>query len=86
MWAIESIKSSRGCDSPASRVSSRDALNVGGKDLERDTAIELAVVRAIDFAHSTSAEGGNDRVRPDAHTWAEQHRRRRRIAPRRDIL
>ena len=41
------------------------------KHLDRDVAIQLRIARAIDLAHSPSAEGGEDFVRTDA-TAGEQ--------------
>jgi hypothetical protein len=37
-----------------------------GQNLDRDSAIQLRVLRAIDFTHAAGAERGQDLVRAEA--------------------
>jgi hypothetical protein len=46
---------------------------VGGKELLRDIALQLGVVRAIHLAHSASSERQDDLVRADVLTGTEVH-------------
>ena len=39
-----------------------------GQDLQRDVAIQLRITRAIDFAHSSRANGGVDYVRAESRS------------------
>ena len=52
-------------------LKSRKALRVSGKrfrqKLERDVAVKLRIARAIDLAHPTLADLGEDFVRAEAH-------------------
>ena len=46
---------------------------MGGKDLQRNVALQLGVVRAIHLAHSASPEGRDDLVWADVLTGSEVH-------------
>ena len=45
-----------------------------GKNLQRDVTIEFRVPRAIDLAHPTRAERGDDLVGSEARAWRKPHR------------
>src|SRR5262249_31074773 len=62
-----------------------DPIRIGrngtGQDLDRDIAIELAVPRTIDLAHTAAANRRDDFVRPESNACDQVHpgRRRNRI-------
>ena len=51
------------------------AIGIAGervrKDLQRDVAIQLRIVRAIHLAHSACAEGGENLIRAESDARAE---------------
>ena len=47
---------------------------VGTEDLDGDRAIQARVPRAVDLAHATRTEGGNDFERAQTRTGAEHDR------------
>jgi hypothetical protein len=53
-------------------------LGIGGKglgeNLQRDVAIQLRIARAVDFAHSSCANGVEDLVRAEARAGSQRHR------------
>src|SRR5262245_27976781 len=47
--------------------------NVGGKNLDRDLALQLRVARAIHLAHAAGAKRRDHLVRAETHTREEGH-------------
>ena len=62
---------------PEARRPARKAFRIGGdrggQYLERDVVTEPCIVRAIDIAHATGAEGRQDLIATDALTRGEVH-------------
>ena len=42
-----------------------------GQDFQRDVAFELRVARAIDLAHASGADGGDDFIRAETRAGSE---------------
>src|SRR5690349_15646282 len=57
-------------------LKTRQAIRIagqgGGQHLDRDRSLEIAVGRAIDLAHATGADGGNDFVRADTRPGSQR--------------
>ena len=47
--------------------------NESDSTVDRDAAVELGVTRQVDFAHATSADGGDNLMRAELCTRAQGH-------------
>jgi len=71
MWGWLSAATARASRRNRARLGIRS--DVGGQHFQRDVTAEASVVRAIDVAHATFAELGDDLVGTDALTRREGH-------------
>ena len=55
--------------------------DIGGQDLDGDVPLQLRVAGAIDLAHSTHAELGDDFIRGEASAGGERQQRDYRLVP-----
>src|SRR5688572_31377934 len=70
-WVIES---GRGHSlAPESFTRNRIPRKRCGQNLDRDLATELRIARAIDLAHSASADGGEDFVSAEGGARSQRH-------------
>ena len=64
-------------DGPCLAVEALAELRVGGeaigKDLDGDRAVQPRVTRAVDLPHSSSSDGREDLIRPEARSRGQRH-------------
>ena len=77
MAATFGLSEASTCASRLNRASrSESEREQFGQDLDRDLAIQFRIARAIDFAHASGAQSGEDFVRAEASAAVQAHRLR----------